>query len=66
MLPARAARLRAALVYSPANLAPLAWPRNVVVLHDTAVWRQPASFSRAYTAWHRRRGGPAARRALRW
>ena len=40
-LPARAARLRAALVFSPANLAPLAWPRNVVVMHDAAVLREP-------------------------
>jgi glycosyltransferase involved in cell wall biosynthesis len=64
-LPAKAARLRAALVWSPANLAPLSWPRNVVVVHDAAVLRDPAGFSRAYRAWHGRFGLACARRALR-
>ena len=27
-------------IFSPANLAPLAWPRNVVVVHDLAVLRE--------------------------
>jgi glycosyltransferase involved in cell wall biosynthesis len=64
VLPARAARLRAALVFSPANLAPLAWPRNVLVLHDAAVLREPAAYSRAYRAWHATAGLAAARRAV--
>ncbi|MGO9957480.1 MAG: glycosyltransferase family 4 protein [Solirubrobacteraceae bacterium] len=63
-LPARAARLRAALVFSPANLAPLCWPRNVVVLHDAAVLREPDAYSSAYRAWHRHVGLACARRAL--
>lgn len=54
LLPARAARARAALLYAPANLAPLAWPRNVVVVHDAAVLRHPAWYSRLYVAWQRR------------
>ena len=64
LLPARAARRGAALIYSPANLAPLAWPRNVVVLHDAAVWRHRDSYSAAYGAWHRRLEGAVARRAV--
>ncbi len=63
-LPAQAARIRAGLVFSPANLAPLAWPRNVLVMHDAAVLREPAGYSRAYRTWHRHFGLQAARRAL--
>ena len=63
-LPVRAARLHAALVFSPANLAPLAWPRNVVVMHDAAVLREPGAYSRAYRLWHGRAGLACARRAL--
>jgi glycosyltransferase involved in cell wall biosynthesis len=63
-LPAQAARLRAALVFSPANLAPLAWPRNVLVMHDAAVLREPRAYSRAYRAWHAGAGVACARRAL--
>lgn len=50
-------------MFSPANLAPLAWPRNVIVVHDAAVLRMPGSYSRAYRAWHRWLGIEAARRA---
>jgi glycosyltransferase involved in cell wall biosynthesis len=63
-LPARAARLRAAVVFSPANLAPLAWPRNVVVMHDAAVLREPEAYSWVYRAWHTRTGLASARRAV--
>ena len=63
-LPAQAARLRAALVFSPANLAPLAWPRNVLVMHDAAVLREPDAYSPAYRAWHARAGLACARRAM--
>jgi glycosyltransferase involved in cell wall biosynthesis len=64
-LPARAARMRAALIFSPANLAPLAWPRNVLVVHDAAVLREPDAYSWAYRLWHRYAGLAVARRALR-
>lgn len=63
-LPVRAARLGAALVLSPANLAPLAWPRNVLVMHDAAVLREPDAYSRAYRTWHDCVGLAAARRAV--
>jgi glycosyltransferase involved in cell wall biosynthesis len=63
-LPAQAARLGAALIFSPANLAPLAWPRNVLVMHDAAVLREPQAYSRAYRAWHARVGVACARRAV--
>ncbi len=62
-LPALAARHRASVIFSPANLAPVAWPRNVIVVHDAAVLRQPGAYSRAYRAWHRGIGLAAARRA---
>jgi glycosyltransferase involved in cell wall biosynthesis len=42
------------LVYSPANLAPLAGSGNVMVLHDVAALRHPDSHSRAYVAYQRR------------
>ena len=45
--------LRAELIYSPANLAPLASRRNVVVIHDAAALRHPEWYSRPYAAWHR-------------
>jgi glycosyltransferase involved in cell wall biosynthesis len=62
-LPARARRLGAALILSPANLAPLAWPGNVLVLHDAAAFREADAFSAAYRAWHRIAELGAARRA---
>jgi glycosyltransferase involved in cell wall biosynthesis len=42
----------AALLIGPANLAPLAFPRNVVVIHDAAVLREPGWYSPAYARWH--------------
>jgi glycosyltransferase involved in cell wall biosynthesis len=63
VLPALAAARRAALVYCPANLAPLVWPRNVVVLHDVAALRHPEWYSPAYAAWQRRIVPAVARRA---
>jgi glycosyltransferase involved in cell wall biosynthesis len=62
-LPALAARRRASLIYSPANLAPLAWPRNVLVLHDVAALRHPTWYSPGFVAWQRRIVPLAARRA---
>ena len=44
MLPAPRRAARSALLY-PANLAPLAFPRNVVVIHDAAALRHPAWYS---------------------
>jgi glycosyltransferase involved in cell wall biosynthesis len=65
VLPLLALRAGASLIFSPANLAPVAWPRNVVIVHDAAVLRDPAAYSRAYVAWHRSVGALAARRAVR-
>jgi glycosyltransferase involved in cell wall biosynthesis len=64
VLPARAARLGAAALLCPANLAPVAFPRTVVVLHDAAPLRHPGWYSRAYAAWQRRLLPLIARRAL--
>ncbi len=64
VLPARAARTDAAIVFSPANLVPVAWPRNVLVMHDAAVLREPDAYSAAYRLWHARIGLAGARRAL--
>jgi glycosyltransferase involved in cell wall biosynthesis len=54
----------AELIYSPANLAPLAaGPRNVVVIHDVAPLRFPEWYTRGYVAWQRRLLPAVARRA---
>lgn len=63
-LPLRARRARAELVYAPANLAPLAWPRNVVMLHDAAAIRHPEWYSPAYARWQRLVLPAIARRAV--
>jgi len=62
VLPLRAARAGALLC--PANLGPLAFPRNVVVIHDAAALRHPEWYSPAYAAWQRRVIPALARRAL--
>ena len=61
VLPARAAGC--ALIYSPANLAPVLGPGNVVVIHDAAPLRHPDAYSRAYVAYQRRLLPIIARRA---
>jgi glycosyltransferase involved in cell wall biosynthesis len=62
LLPALAGRAR--LVYSPANLAPLAGGgRNVIVIHDVAALRHPEWYSRGYVAWQRGLIPRLARRA---
>jgi glycosyltransferase involved in cell wall biosynthesis len=61
VLPVRAAR--AAALLCPANLAPLAHPRTVVVIHDAAPLRHPGWYSRAYAALQRRVLPVIARRA---
>ena len=42
----------AELILCPANLAPLASRRNVVVIHDRRA-RHPEWYGRAYVAWQR-------------
>jgi glycosyltransferase involved in cell wall biosynthesis len=60
-LPVRARGLRALLC--PANLAPVAFPRSIVVIHDAAPLRHPGWYSRTYAAWQRRVLPAVARRA---
>ena len=63
-LPVLAARLQARALLCPANLAPLSFPRNVVVIHDAAALRHPEWYSRTYAAWQRRLLPALARRAM--
>lgn len=65
VLPARAARRGASLIFSPANLVPLLWPRNLVLMHDVAVLREPGAYSRSFRIWHRWLGLGGARRAMK-
>jgi len=58
-----AAARGAELVLSPANVAPLAARGNVVIIHDTAPFRDPSWYGRAYGAWHRALLPRVARRA---
>jgi glycosyltransferase involved in cell wall biosynthesis len=51
VLPARARK--AGLLLNPANLAPLAFPRNAVVIHDAAALRHPQWYSPLYARWQR-------------
>jgi glycosyltransferase involved in cell wall biosynthesis len=44
----------AALIYSPANLAPVLSRRNVVVIHDVAALRHTEAYSPIYVAYQRR------------
>jgi glycosyltransferase involved in cell wall biosynthesis len=60
VLPASA---RGALIYSPANLAPVASRHNVVVIHDLAAFRHPEAYSRTYVAYQRLMLPLIARRA---
>ncbi|HEX2016579.1 MAG TPA: glycosyltransferase family 1 protein [Solirubrobacteraceae bacterium] len=53
VLPARARARGAGIIFSPANLAPLAWRENVVVIFDVAPLRVPEGYSRSYLAWQR-------------
>ena len=62
-LPARARGMRALLC--PANLAPLAYGRSVVVVHDAAALRHPGWYSRSYATWQRAVLPAIARRAQR-
>jgi glycosyltransferase involved in cell wall biosynthesis len=64
-LPLLASRARASVVFSPAGLAPLAWRRNVVVMHDAVALRHPELYSRLYIAWEGRLLPAIAQRARR-
>jgi glycosyltransferase involved in cell wall biosynthesis len=61
VLPLRARR--AALLLGPANLAPVVFPRNAVVIHDASALREPRWYSPLYVAWQRRILPAVARRA---
>jgi glycosyltransferase involved in cell wall biosynthesis len=61
VLPARARR--AALLLNPANLAPVAFPRNAVVIHDAAALRRPQWYAKPYARWQQRVLPLIARRA---
>ncbi|MCW3046458.1 MAG: glycosyltransferase family 4 protein [Solirubrobacterales bacterium] len=61
VLPVRARGAR--LLLCPANLAPLAFPRTAVVIHDAAALREPGWYSRAYAAAQRALLPRIARRA---
>jgi glycosyltransferase involved in cell wall biosynthesis len=52
-----------ATILSPANLAPIASGRNVVVIHDVAALRHPDWYGRAYATWQRALLPRLARRA---
>jgi glycosyltransferase involved in cell wall biosynthesis len=65
VLPARARRMGAAAIVSPANLAPVWWASNVVVIHDAVALAHPEWFSRAYVASQRALMPRIAGRALR-
>jgi len=51
------------LIYSPANLAPVASSRNAVVIHDVAALRHPEWYRPAYVAYQRSMLPLIARRA---
>jgi glycosyltransferase involved in cell wall biosynthesis len=65
VLPARAAAARAGALLCPANLAPLAARRTVLVLHDAAALRHPGWYAPAYVAYQRALLPLLARRAAR-
>lgn len=64
VLPVEARRRGARIILNPANLAPLRWPANVVVIHDAVALTHPEWFSAPYAAWQRRVLPAIARRAL--
>jgi glycosyltransferase involved in cell wall biosynthesis len=63
VLPVRAKRLGASAVYNPANLAPLAFARNVVQIHDAVALRHPEWYSAPYVRWQRQLLPRIAKRA---
>jgi len=63
-LPIEARRAGTPLLINPANLAPLAFSPNLVVIHDAAALREPGWYSPSYAAWQARLLPLVARRAL--
>ncbi len=63
VLPVAARRRGARLILNPANLAPVAFSGNVVVIHDAAALREPGWYSPAYARWQRTIMPLVARRA---
>jgi glycosyltransferase involved in cell wall biosynthesis len=53
VLPAQAAARGTRAILCPANLAPLASRRTVVVVHDVAPLREPGWYSTLYVCWQR-------------
>ncbi len=62
-LPIEARRKRTPLLINPANLAPLAFPRNLVHIFDAAALREPTWYSSLYASYQRRLLPQIARRA---
>jgi len=62
VLPLRARDAR--MLLNPANLAPVAFPRNAVILHDAAALRHPEWYSASYVRWQRAVLPVLARRAV--
>jgi glycosyltransferase involved in cell wall biosynthesis len=58
-------RARGDVLVNPANLAPVAYRRNVVVIHDAAPLREPSWYSPLYARWQRFVLPRIARGALR-
>ena len=54
----------ARLLLNPANAAPLAFPRNVILIPDAAALREPAWYSALYARWQRAMLPALARRAV--
>jgi glycosyltransferase involved in cell wall biosynthesis len=65
VLPVRAWRAHAGALLCPANLAPVAAGRTVLVLHDAAALRRPEWYAPAYVAYQRALLPVLARRAAR-
>jgi glycosyltransferase involved in cell wall biosynthesis len=63
VLPVKARRAGCRLIVNPANLAPLAYDGNVVVVHDAAAVVEPGWYSATYVAWQRVVMPRVARRA---
>ena len=62
-LPLEARRANAPLLINPANLAPLAFPRNLVHIFDAAALREPDWYSKLYSRYQARMLPQVARRA---
>jgi glycosyltransferase involved in cell wall biosynthesis len=63
-LPLEARRVGAPVILNPANLAPLRFAGNVVIVHDAVALTHPEWFSPLYAAWHGRALPAVVRGAL--